>query len=187
MDGVSFRQDDILTMYSGLTVEINNTDAEGRLVLADGVAHVGKNLNDEVDLVMTMATLTGAQGISTGVVHSAVVCSDDSIEKDVIQAGLRAGDNAHPLPFAPECLLHEFDSPNADMKNSVKNRANCQVSCAGLFIWKHLDHTGFKGNFCHVDMAYPVSLKKLFDFHQNFNLFCENCNCFIKNRWFSLG
>ena len=53
------RPDDIHTMYSGKTVEINNTDAEGRLVLADGVAYAAKDLN--CDIVLDMATLTGAQ------------------------------------------------------------------------------------------------------------------------------
>ena len=53
------RPDDVHTMYSGKTVEINNTDAEGRLVLADGVAYAAKDLN--CDIVLDMATLTGAQ------------------------------------------------------------------------------------------------------------------------------
>jgi len=56
----SFRNDDILTMKSGKTVEVNNTDAEGRLILADCVSHASNQLED-VDLILDMATLTGAQ------------------------------------------------------------------------------------------------------------------------------
>jgi probable aminopeptidase NPEPL1 len=148
-----FVQDDILVGYSGLTVEINNTDAEGRLVLSDGVAHVAKHL--DCDLVVDMATLTGAQGISTGSHHATAVASDEALEDEIVSAGRASGDLVHPGIFAPELLLHEFDSKFADMKNSVKNRANAQSSCAGLFIYKHLKNCGYQGKWLHLDMAYP--------------------------------
>lgn len=61
----AMRNDDILDMYSGKTVEVNNCDAEGRLVLADGVAHATKHI-EGLDLVVDMATLTGAQLVATG-------------------------------------------------------------------------------------------------------------------------
>lgn len=150
----SFLQDDILTGYSGLTVEINNTDAEGRLVLSDGVAHVAKHL--DCDLVIDMATLTGAQGIATGSHHASILASEEELERDAIKAGKFSGDMVHPGIFAPELLLHEFDSDFADMRNSVKNRSNAQSSCAGLFIYRHLEHCGYTGRWLHVDMAYPV-------------------------------
>jgi probable aminopeptidase NPEPL1 len=60
--------DDILYMYSGKTVELNNTDAEGRLVLGDGVSYASKHLNP--DILIDMATLTGAQMITTGLKHA---------------------------------------------------------------------------------------------------------------------
>merc|ERR1712173_116797 len=69
------RPDDVHEMFSGKTVEINNTDAEGRLVLADGVAHAAKGLN--CDIVLDMATLTGAQGIATGRYHASHMSNDD--------------------------------------------------------------------------------------------------------------
>lgn len=149
-----FLNDDILTGYSGLTVEINNTDAEGRLVLADGVTHVSKHLDCE--LIIDMATLTGAQGVSTGSHHACFLASDEALEKETIAAGKASGDLAHPGLFAPELLSHEFDSDFADMKNSVKNRMNAQSSCAGIFIYRHLAHSGYQGRWLHVDMAYPV-------------------------------
>jgi len=149
-----FLQDDILTGYSGLTVEINNTDAEGRLVLADGVSHVAKHL--DCDLIVDMATLTGAQGISTGVHHGLILATDEDLEKEVVAAGKASGDMVHPGLFAPELLMQEFDSDFADMRNSVKNRGNAQSSCAGLFIHKHLSHCGYQGRWVHVDMASPA-------------------------------
>jgi len=148
-----FVQDDIIKGYSGLTVEINNTDAEGRLVLADGVSHVAKHLDCE--LVADMATLTGAQGISTGTHHGFILASDEALETEAIAAGKRSGDMVHPGIFAPELLLSEYDSDFADMRNSVKNRANAQSSAAGLFIYKHLTHSGYTGKWLHVDMAFP--------------------------------
>jgi len=149
-----FLQDDIITLYSGLTVEINNTDAEGRLVLGDGVAHVAKHL--DCDLVFDMATLTGAQGVSTGVHHALILATDEELEQNVVAAGKYIGDMAHPGLFAPELLMQEFDSDFADMKNSVANRSNAQSSCAGVFIHKHLTSSGFSGQWVHMDMASPI-------------------------------
>merc|ERR1740121_1309591 len=116
----SFVHDDIIKGYSGLTVEMSNTDAEGRLVLSDGVAHVAKHL--DCDLVFDMATLTGAQGISTGTHHATILGTDEDLERDVVAAGRKVGDLAHPGIFAPELLLEEFDSKFADMRNNVKVR-----------------------------------------------------------------
>jgi len=147
------RPDDIHTFYSGRTVEINNTDAEGRLVLADGVAFAARDLKATV--IVDMATLTGAQGISTGRYHAAVVTNNESYETACVQAGRWSGDLAHPLPFSPELHFAEFKSVVADMKNSVKDRSNAQSSCAGLFIFAHLGFQ-FPGVWLHIDMASPV-------------------------------
>ncbi|KAG7252899.1 hypothetical protein CRUP_003957, partial [Coryphaenoides rupestris] len=128
------RPDDIHTMYSGKTVEINNTDAEGRLVLSDGVVYASKDLS--ADIILDMATLTGAQA----------AC---------VRAGRSSGDLAHPLVYCPELHFSEFTSALADMKNSVADRENAQSSCAGLFIGAHLGFD-WPGVWVHVDMAYPV-------------------------------
>jgi len=147
------RPDDIHTLYSGKTVEINNTDAEGRLVLADGVAYAAKDLGCSV--ILDMATLTGAQGIATGQHHAAVVTNCEDMERASVMAGRLSGDLTHPLPYAPELHFQEFSSDVADMKNSVASRNNAQSSCAALFIAAHI---GFKTDikWIHVDMAAPV-------------------------------
>ncbi|EDV29043.1 putative aminopeptidase NPEPL1 [Trichoplax sp. H2] len=147
------RPDDIHTMYSGYTVEINNTDAEGRLVLSDGVHYALKNL--KADVILDMATLTGAQAIATGLYHAAVLTNQESWETAATAAGRSSGDLVHPVPYAPELHFPEFSSSVADMLNSVLNRGNAQVSCAGLFIGKHIGWD-YKGAWIHVDMAAPA-------------------------------
>lgn len=117
-------------------MEVNNTDAEGRLVLSDGCAYAAKDLsagtystvhihtphssplymttvpmtNVLLDHIFDMATLTGAQLISTGVKHGAIVCNDDDVEDAFIRAGKATGDLVHPIPFCPEFFRAEFKS-----------------------------------------------------------------------------
>ena len=149
----SFRNDDILTMYSGKTVEVNNCDAEGRLVLGDGVAHATKHIED-LDLIVDMATLTGAQLVATGKKHAGILANKEEVETRALDAGKHSGDLCYPLLYAPELLMDEFKSEVADMKNSVKDRSNAQTSCAGHFIEAHLDKS-YEGGWLHVDMAGP--------------------------------
>eukprot|EP01061_Rhynchopus_euleeides_P030330 TRINITY_DN50419_c0_g1_i1.p1 TRINITY_DN50419_c0_g1~~TRINITY_DN50419_c0_g1_i1.p1 ORF type:complete len:515 (+),score=222.49 TRINITY_DN50419_c0_g1_i1:30-1574(+) len=150
----SLRNDDVVRCLSGRTIEINNTDAEGRLVLCDAVAYAHQTFNPTT--VLEMATLTGAQGIATGKHFAAIVANNDGIEKNALAAGLISGDQCFPCVFAPELLLDEFDSKIADMKNSVASRTNAQVSCAGLFIYEAGFAGKYTGDWLHVDMAYPV-------------------------------
>ena len=148
------RNDDILSMYLGKTVEINNTDAEGRLVLADGVAYATKHIPN-LNLLIDMATLTGAQLVAAGKTHAGILANSIALEQRAVNAGLRSGDLVVPLLYAPDLLMKEFDSKVADMKNSVKDRSNAQASCAGHFIEAHLDEQ-YRGGWLHVDMAGPA-------------------------------
>ena len=147
----AYKPDDVIEMHSGLTVEINNTDAEGRLLLADGVSYAARVLGART--ILDAATLTGAQLIATGVVHAAVFTNDARLERVAVEAGRQSGDLCHPLPFAPELYKHEFKSPIADMRNSVKNRGNAQSSCAAEFIHWHIEDTD--ASWLHVDLAGP--------------------------------
>ncbi|CAG4983284.1 unnamed protein product [Parnassius apollo] len=149
----STRPDDIHQLYSGRTVEINNTDAEGRLVLSDGVVYAQRDL--KADTIVDIATLTGAQGTATGKYHAGVLSNCAALERRCVRAGLRSGELAHALPFAPELHFTEFSSVVADMKNSVADRNNAQPSCAGLFILAHLGFD-FRGAWLHIDMAAPA-------------------------------
>ncbi|GLV36451.1 granny smith [Carabus blaptoides fortunei] len=150
----STKPDDIHTLYSGCTVEINNTDAEGRLVLSDGVVYAHRDL--KANIILDMATLTGAQGVATGKYHAAVLSNNGDWEENTVQAGQVSGDLVFPIPYSPELHFSEFASAVADMKNSVADRNNAQSSCAGLFIGAHLGFD-FPGAWMHVDMASPVN------------------------------
>ena len=148
----SYRPDDILTLHSGKTVEINNTDAEGRLLLADAVSYAARVY--EPDLIVDAATLTGAQLLATGKRHAAVVSNRAGVEAAAVAAGLAPGDATHPLPFAPEVFQLEFKSAVADMRNSVADRMNAQTSCAGQFVYSHIQELDVP--WLHVDLAGPA-------------------------------
>jgi probable aminopeptidase NPEPL1 len=149
----AFKPDDVLTLHSGLRVEINNTDAEGRLLLADGVSYAARVLR--ADTILDAATLTGAQLVATGKMHAGIVTNDDDLEQRLVRAGRSSGDLVHPLPFAPEFYRREFDSPIADLRNSVKDRANAQSSCAAEFIHAQIaDVDGVRWG--HIDLAGPA-------------------------------
>lgn len=87
-------------------VEINNTDAEGRLVLSDGVAYAARHLDPAV--IIDMATLTGAQGVTTGRRHAAVLSNDEGLETMAVACGRSSGDLVHPVVYCPEFFTEEF-------------------------------------------------------------------------------
>ena len=145
------RPDDIVKMHSGKTVELNNTDAEGRLVLADALSYLCRK--HKPDFAIDAATLTGAQLVATGKHIAAVVCNDDKFEKLAVEVGRNTGDLVCALPFCPEFFMDEFKSEVADMLNSVRDRMNAQTSCAGQFIYAHIDDLPVK--WLHVDLAGP--------------------------------
>jgi probable aminopeptidase NPEPL1 len=148
----SYRPGDVLTLHSGRTVEINNTDAEGRLLLHDGVSWAARELG--ADVVLDAATLTGAQPMATGRRMAAVVSDSAALERLAVDAGRRTGDVVHPMPWVPELHRREFRSHVADMLNSVRDRASAQVSCAAWFVHQGLAGTGVP--WLHVDLAGPA-------------------------------
>lgn len=145
------RPDDILAMHSGRSVEVNNTDAEGRLVLGDGVSWVCRN--HKPDMVVDVATLTGAALMTSGKVFAGIYTNDEDLELRARRAGKSVGEPVFPFLYAPELMRKEFKSSVADMKNSVKDRMNAQASCAGLFVESHLPKDA--PPWLHVDMAGP--------------------------------
>ncbi|MBK9645955.1 MAG: leucyl aminopeptidase family protein [Deltaproteobacteria bacterium] len=144
------RPDDVLTMYSGKTVEVNNPDAEGRLVLSDGLAWLLKN--HVVDEVIDLATLTGAITGAVGKVHAGVYSNDEGLERALVHAGRAVGEPLHPLIYAPELWRKEFKSEIADMKNSVKDRNNASSAAAAQFILSHMPEHGCPA-WAHLDIA----------------------------------
>ncbi|RNE98760.1 aminopeptidase [Trypanosoma rangeli] len=151
----AYRNDDVVTLKSGKTVEVNNTDAEGRIVLGDGVFHATHELPFTPEVVVDMATLTGAQGIATGRKHAGLFVNDEEAELTFLKAGKESGETCFPVLYCPEYHAPEFKSPVADMRNLMKQTNNAGVSCAGHFVASHLS-PDFKGKHIHVDMAFPV-------------------------------
>jgi leucyl aminopeptidase len=144
--GTAQRPSDIITIYGGRTVEVLNTDAEGRLVMADALA---RSAADSPDLLIDVATLTGAQLVALGPRIMGVMANDDGVLHGVVDAARRAGEAAWPMPL-PEELRKGLDSPVADIANVTQER-NGGMLVGGLFLrefvpdgvrWAHLDIAG---------------------------------------------
>ncbi|QGH69487.1 leucyl aminopeptidase [Pseudactinotalea sp. HY158] len=141
--GTAQRPSDVITIRGGTTVEVLNTDAEGRLVLADALVAAGE---EDPDVVVDIATLTGAQMVALGNQVSAVMGTDDAREH-VIAAADAAGEQMWPMPL-PVALRASLDSAVADLANIGERFGGMLV--AGLFLkeftgsrpWAHLDIAG---------------------------------------------
>ncbi|MDA8074477.1 MAG: leucyl aminopeptidase [Actinomycetota bacterium] len=136
---------DVLTARNGATVEVLNTDAEGRLVLADGLS-LGAELSP--DAIIDVATLTGAQVIALGRGFAALLGNDDALMTALQAAGARAGERLWPLPL-PDDYREHIESEIADMKNIGKPREAGTIAAAMLLArfvdgvpWAHLDIAG---------------------------------------------
>jgi leucyl aminopeptidase len=144
--GTAQRPSDVITIYGGRTVEVLNTDAEGRLVLADALARSGA---DAPDLIVDIATLTGAQLVALGARIMGVMGNDDVARDGIVDAARRSGEAAWPMPL-PEELRKGLDSAVADIANVTAER-NGGMLVGGLFLkefvpdgvpWAHLDIAG---------------------------------------------
>jgi leucyl aminopeptidase len=140
------RPSDVITIYGGRTVEVLNTDAEGRLVLADALARAAA---DAPDLLVDVATLTGAQVVALGRRTCGVMSNDDAVRDGVVDAARRAGETMWPMPL-PEELRKGLDSKVADLANVAAERDGGMLT-AGVFLrefvpdgvrWAHLDIAG---------------------------------------------
>jgi len=144
--GGAQRPSDVIRIYGGKTVEVLNTDAEGRLVLADGIA---RSAEDNPVLIVDVATLTGAATVALGERTTGVMGSSDAVAAEVAEIMRQAGEPAWAMPF-PEELRKGLDSTVADMTNVASGRAGGMLT-AGLFLrefvpagvaWAHLDIAG---------------------------------------------
>jgi leucyl aminopeptidase len=156
--GTSYRPGDILRMRNGKTVEVDNTDAEGRLILADALSYAAKF---DPDVLIDYATLTGAVVVALGNECAGLMSNDDALAGDLIAAGEATGDRFWRLPLWDEYreLLH---SDYADMKNSG-GRWGGTVSAACFlkeFVpagvpWAHCDIAG-TAHFEKARAGYPA-------------------------------
>jgi leucyl aminopeptidase len=143
--GTAIRPSDVLTMYGGKTVEVLNTDAEGRLVMADAIVRAGE---DKAAAIVDIATLTGAQLVALGSRIYGLMANNDALSGEILAAASAAGEQAWPMPL-PEELRKSLDSEIADLQNIGDRYGGMLV--AGLFLkefvadeipWAHLDVAG---------------------------------------------
>ncbi len=142
-DGKASRPSDVVRAMNGKTIEILNTDAEGRLVLADAVAYAEKK---GATRIVDMATLTGAVVVALGHINTGIMGNDQGLIDDVIKAGKEAGEGFWQLPL--EGYESEVKSDIADVKNiGTKRRAG--TIAGALFIQEFVD----KAKWAHLDIA----------------------------------
>ncbi len=145
--GTAVRVGDIIQHYGGRTVEVLNTDAEGRLVLADALAYADAQLAP--DLVVDLATLTGAARVALGSTMAALYATDDTLATALLQSGEASGDRLWRMPLASE-YREGLDSPVAELANVARSGTRAGSIDAALFLrefagprrWAHLDIAG---------------------------------------------
>jgi leucyl aminopeptidase len=145
-DGNAQRPGDVVTSMSGQTIEVINTDAEGRLVLADAMTWGQRQYRPEV--MVDLATLTGAMIISLGHEYAGIFSNDDGLANKLVAAGTATGDRLWRFPVG-EAYDKLIDSPIADIKN-VGPREGGSITAASFLLrfveegvkWAHLDIAG---------------------------------------------
>ncbi|MFF5299776.1 leucyl aminopeptidase [Streptomyces sp. NPDC013161] len=145
--GSATRPGDVLRMYSGKTVEVLNTDAEGRLVLADALWAASA---EKPDAIVDVATLTGAMVLALGSRTFGVMANDDAFRSAIVEAADEVGEPSWPMPL-PEHLRKGMDSPTADIANMGERMGGGLV--AGLFL---REFVGEGITWAHVDIAGPA-------------------------------
>jgi leucyl aminopeptidase len=144
VSGNAFRPSDVIKMRNGLTVEVGNTDAEGRLILADALAEAAA---EKPALLIDFSTLTGAARTALGTEVAALFCDDDQFAQDLLDAGRQMEDPVWRMPLhMPYDKM--LDSPFADL-NSCPGSPYAGAIIAALFlkrfvgpkqVWAHLDY-----------------------------------------------
>jgi leucyl aminopeptidase len=149
--GDAFRPGDILRAANGKTIEIINTDAEGRLVLADALWYARR---EGATHILELSTLTGAMELALGDLYAGYFTNDDGWSDRIFRAGNRSGDLAWRFPLH-ERYRRYIDSAFADMKNGSTLRQGSPALAA-----KFLEEFAGEGPWAHVDMAGPGFLER---------------------------
>ena len=143
-DGAASRPSDVVTASTGKTIEILNTDAEGRLILADAVSHAERN---GATRIVDMATLTGAVIVALGDINTGIMGNDQQFVDEVIDCGREAGENFWQLPVGKD-YSKLIKSDIADIKN-IGPRGKAGTIIGGVFIQEFVD----KAKWAHLDIA----------------------------------
>jgi len=156
--GSAIRPNDVLTIRGGRTVEVLNTDAEGRLVLADGLVAAGE---ENPDAIIDVATLTGAAVVALGTRYSAVL-GEDALVAHVLAASKAEGELAWPMPM-PEELRALLNSDVADIANAKIGNTGGGMLLAAVFLNEFIGKTGEGADattipWAHLDIAGSAQL-----------------------------
>ena len=142
--GTAVKPGDVITQYNGKTVEVNNTDAEGRLILADALAWA---VEQGAERVIDLATLTGAVLIALGSTYAAVISNDDALAAEIAAAGEETGELVWRLPLHPE-YKEMMKGTVADLSNLGTKREAGTITAAS-FLEEFVDGTPW----AHIDIA----------------------------------
>lgn len=145
----SYKPGDIVRTYSGKTIEVLNTDAEGRIILADALSYAVKNFDPAV--VIDLATLTGACVVALGYHYGAVLGSDEKLMADLIESGKKTNEKIWPLPLDDD-FKKQIESEIADVRN-IGGRAGGTITAA-MFLKEFVGNA----NWAHIDIAGPAIL-----------------------------
>jgi leucyl aminopeptidase len=145
------RPGDVVTTYSGKTVEVLNTDAEGRMVLCDALTRVQE---DKPDFIIDVATLTGACAVALGPLMSAIMSNDPKLSQDLLTAAAEAGEHFWELPL-PKMYRNMLDSKVADLANvkEMSPPAKGGTLVGGLFLQEFIKPDQ---SWAHLDIAPPA-------------------------------
>ncbi len=147
-DGKSYRPDDIIIAKNGVSIEVGNTDAEGRLTLADALSYACEL---KPDLLIDMATLTGACIVALGEYTAGVMGNNQRLINEILDTSQKTGEWMWQLPFN-DMLREHIKAPSADVHNIGKSRYGGAIT-AGLFLEKFVDKNI---PWTHIDIAGPA-------------------------------
>lgn len=159
--GDAYKPDDVLKAKNGKTIEVRNTDAEGRLVLADCLGYA-QDFNP--DILIDMATLTGACVVALGEFTTGVMGHNDALKSAFLDASAKSGELSATLPFNKH-LKKLLKSSVADMSNISSSRYGGAIT-AGLFLDNFIEEE-HKQKWLHLDIAGPAYLEKAWGYNQS--------------------
>jgi leucyl aminopeptidase len=147
--GTAYRPGDVVRHYGGMTTEVRNTDAEGRLVLADALSYAARRLRP--DVLVDLATLTGAQSIALGKRTAALYSDNDALAEALTEAATAAGERVWRMPLHDD-YRDELDGDVADLVNSTDVGGGSMM--AALYLREFAGN--LRDRWAHVDMSAPA-------------------------------
>ena len=162
ISGNAYKPDDILTAKNGKTIEVKNTDAEGRLVLADTLVYAQED-EPKFDYIFDIATLTGAAVISVGEFTTLTMGHNDKLKSKLLESGEKSGELVTTLPFN-RYLKEMISSPVADLSNTGSTRYGGSLT-AGLFLSEFIEKKN-QNKWLHIDIAGPAYVERNWGYNQ---------------------